>query len=75
MVNLFCDFTVIYILSLIQDKPFVSYNISQNTHCLFLCYRLVRSKDAETAGALMTFFLALGLSLGAAFSFGLKRIV
>ncbi|XP_062867571.1 equilibrative nucleoside transporter 2 [Trichomycterus rosablanca] len=35
--------------------------------------QLVRSKDAETAGALMTFFLALGLSLGAALSFVLKN--
>uniref|UniRef100_A0A9J7X622 Solute carrier family 29 member 2 n=2 Tax=Cyprinus carpio TaxID=7962 RepID=A0A9J7X622_CYPCA len=45
--------------------------------CLSMSYapQLVRPKDAETAGALMTFFLALGLSLGAAFSFGLKRIL
>ncbi|KAF4098470.1 hypothetical protein G5714_020500 [Onychostoma macrolepis] len=45
--------------------------------CLSMSYapQLVRSKDAETAGALMTFFLALGLSLGGAFSFGLKIIV
>ncbi|KAK3555820.1 hypothetical protein QTP86_029047, partial [Hemibagrus guttatus] len=34
----------------------------------------VRSKDAETAGALMTFFLALGLSLGGALSFVLKKL-
>uniref|UniRef100_A0A673KB10 Solute carrier family 29 member 2 n=1 Tax=Sinocyclocheilus rhinocerous TaxID=307959 RepID=A0A673KB10_9TELE len=35
--------------------------------CLSMSYapQLVRPKDAETAGALMTFFLALGLSLGA----------
>ncbi|XP_016109183.1 equilibrative nucleoside transporter 2-like [Sinocyclocheilus grahami] len=45
--------------------------------CLSMSYapQLVRPKDAETAGALMTFFLALGLSLGAAFSFGLKIIL
>ncbi|KAG9338184.1 hypothetical protein JZ751_026934 [Albula glossodonta] len=36
---------------------------------------LVESKDAETAGALMTFFLALGLSLGAALSFPLRVLV
>lgn len=38
-------------------------------------YRLVEAKDAETAGALMTFFLALGLSLGAALSFPLRALV
>ncbi|KTG39847.1 hypothetical protein cypCar_00036858 [Cyprinus carpio] len=36
---------------------------------------LVEPKDAETAGALMTFFLALGLSLGAALSFPLRFLV
>ncbi|ROL47704.1 Equilibrative nucleoside transporter 2 [Anabarilius grahami] len=35
--------------------------------------QLVKPKDAETAGALMTFFLTLGLSLGGALSFGLKK--
>ncbi|XP_066517636.1 equilibrative nucleoside transporter 2 [Hoplias malabaricus] len=45
--------------------------------CLSMSYapQLVAPKDAETAGALMTFFLALGLSLGAAFSFPLRLIV
>ncbi|XP_050949615.1 equilibrative nucleoside transporter 2 [Labeo rohita] len=45
--------------------------------CLSMSYapQLVRPKDAETAGALMTFFLALGLSLGAALSFGLKMLL
>lgn len=38
-------------------------------------HRLVDAKDGETAGALMTFFLALGLSLGAAFSFLLRALV
>lgn len=37
--------------------------------------RLVEPKDAETAGALMTFFLALGLSIGAALSFPLRALV
>ncbi|XP_048023330.1 equilibrative nucleoside transporter 2 [Megalobrama amblycephala] len=37
--------------------------------------QLVRPKDAETAGALMTFFLTLGLSLGGALSFGLKKFL
>lgn len=37
--------------------------------------RLVDAKDGETAGALMTFFLALGLSLGAALSFLLRALV
>ncbi|KAA0720180.1 Equilibrative nucleoside transporter 2 [Triplophysa tibetana] len=45
--------------------------------CLSMSYasQLVKPKDAETAGALMTFFLALGLSLGAALSFVFKKIV
>ncbi|XP_073691686.1 equilibrative nucleoside transporter 2 [Garra rufa] len=42
--------------------------------CLSMTYapQLVGPKDGETAGALMTFFLALGLSLGAALSFPLR---
>uniref|UniRef100_A0AAR2KEU2 Solute carrier family 29 member 2 n=1 Tax=Pygocentrus nattereri TaxID=42514 RepID=A0AAR2KEU2_PYGNA len=45
--------------------------------CLSMSYapQLVAPKDAETAGALMTFFLASGLSLGAAFSFPLRLLV
>ncbi|KAG7484948.1 hypothetical protein MATL_G00055430 [Megalops atlanticus] len=45
--------------------------------CLSMTYapQLVAPKDAETAGALMTFFLALGLSLGAALSFPLRALV
>ncbi|XP_060792294.1 equilibrative nucleoside transporter 2 [Neoarius graeffei] len=45
--------------------------------CLCISYapQLVRSKDAETAGALMTFFLALGLSLGGVLSFALIELL
>ncbi|CAN9509701.1 unnamed protein product [Ophioblennius macclurei] len=45
--------------------------------CLSMSYapQLVAQKDAETAGALMTFFLALGLSIGAALSFPLRKLV
>ncbi|KAF7697223.1 equilibrative nucleoside transporter 2 [Silurus meridionalis] len=45
--------------------------------CLSMSYapQLLRAKDAETAGALMTFFLALGLSLGAMLSFVLKKLL
>lgn len=45
--------------------------------CLSMSYapQLVEPKDAETAGALMTFFLALGLSVGAALSFLLRALV
>ncbi|XP_037116484.1 equilibrative nucleoside transporter 2 isoform X2 [Syngnathus acus] len=45
--------------------------------CLSMSYapQLVEAKDAETAGSLMTFFLALGLSIGAALSFLLRRLV
>ncbi|KAM8880929.1 equilibrative nucleoside transporter 2 [Synchiropus picturatus] len=45
--------------------------------CLSMSYapQLVEPKDSETAGALMTFFLALGLSIGAALSFPLRALV
>ncbi|XP_053475005.1 equilibrative nucleoside transporter 2-like [Ictalurus furcatus] len=45
--------------------------------CLSMSYapQLVNPQDGETAGALMTFFLALGLSLGAALSFLLRLII
>ncbi|KAM6894934.1 equilibrative nucleoside transporter 2-like [Lycodopsis pacificus] len=45
--------------------------------CLSMSYapQLVEQKDAETAGALMTFFLSLGLSLGAALSFALRALI
>ncbi|KAA0722893.1 Equilibrative nucleoside transporter 1 [Triplophysa tibetana] len=45
--------------------------------CLSMTYapQLVDPKDGETAGALMTFFLSLGLSLGAGFSFLLRFLV
>ncbi|KAJ8246790.1 hypothetical protein GJAV_G00255430 [Gymnothorax javanicus] len=45
--------------------------------CLTMSYApmMVEPKDAETAGALMTFFLALGLSLGAGLSFPLRALV
>ncbi|XP_029311096.1 equilibrative nucleoside transporter 2-like [Cottoperca gobio] len=45
--------------------------------CLSMSYapQLVEPKDAETAGALMTFFLALGLSIGAALSFPLRALI
>lgn len=37
--------------------------------------RMVRGKACETAGSLMTFFLILGLAVGAAFSFLLGNLV
>ncbi|KAI5617685.1 equilibrative nucleoside transporter 2-like [Silurus asotus] len=45
--------------------------------CLSMSYapQLVAPQDGETAGALMTFFLSLGLSLGAALSFLLRLII
>uniref|UniRef100_A0A9J7ZDU0 Solute carrier family 29 member 2 n=1 Tax=Cyprinus carpio carpio TaxID=630221 RepID=A0A9J7ZDU0_CYPCA len=45
--------------------------------CLSMTYapQLVEPKDGETAGVLMAFFLALGLSLGAALSFPLRFLV
>ncbi|XP_028839326.1 equilibrative nucleoside transporter 2 [Denticeps clupeoides] len=50
-----------------------------NGYCASLCMsyapQFVSCKDGETAGALMTCFLALGLSLGGALSFFLKSIL
>uniref|UniRef100_A0A8C6TG88 Solute carrier family 29 member 2 n=1 Tax=Neogobius melanostomus TaxID=47308 RepID=A0A8C6TG88_9GOBI len=43
--------------------------------CMAYAPQLVRGKDAETAGSLMTFFLVLGLAVGAALSFALGSIV
>lgn len=43
--------------------------------CMAYAPQLVRSKDCETAGSLMTFFLVLGLALGASFSFLLGKAV
>ncbi|KAL4648177.1 equilibrative nucleoside transporter 2-like [Arapaima gigas] len=45
--------------------------------CLSMSYapQLVEPRDAERAGALMTFFLALGLSLGAALAFPLRALI
>ncbi|XP_057709870.1 equilibrative nucleoside transporter 2 [Corythoichthys intestinalis] len=61
-------FTVIMSLFSISSGYFV---------CLSMSYapQLVEPKDAETAGSLMTFFLALGLSIGAALSFLLRKLV
>lgn len=61
-------FTIIMALFSVSSGYFV---------CLSMSYapQLVEPKDAETAGALMTFFLALGLSIGAALSFPLRRLV
>ncbi|XP_030593271.1 equilibrative nucleoside transporter 2-like [Archocentrus centrarchus] len=43
--------------------------------CMAYAPQLVQSKDCETAGSLMTFFLVLGLSLGASLSFPLGKLV
>ncbi|XP_077357038.1 equilibrative nucleoside transporter 2-like [Festucalex cinctus] len=61
-------FTVIMVFFSISSGYFV---------CLSMSYapQLVEAKDAETAGTLMTFFLALGLSIGAALSFPLRKLV
>ncbi|XP_019713938.1 equilibrative nucleoside transporter 2-like [Hippocampus comes] len=61
-------FTVIMALFSVSSGYFV---------CLSMSYapQMVEAKDAETAGSLMTFFLALGLSIGAALSFPLRKLV
>lgn len=61
-------FTIIMALFSVSSGYFV---------CLSMSYapQMVDPKDAETAGALMTFFLALGLSIGAALSFPLRALV
>lgn len=38
-------------------------------------FRKVKPAEAETAGAIMAFFLSLGLALGAVFSFLCRSIV
>jgi len=38
-------------------------------------FRKVKPAEAETAGAIMAFFLSLGLALGAVFSFLFRAIV
>ncbi|XP_022616381.1 equilibrative nucleoside transporter 2-like [Seriola dumerili] len=43
--------------------------------CMAYAPQLVRYKDCETAGSLMTFFLVLGLAVGASFSFLLGKLV
>ncbi|XP_026216606.1 equilibrative nucleoside transporter 2-like isoform X3 [Anabas testudineus] len=43
--------------------------------CMAYAPQFVRFKDCETAGSLMTFFLALGLAVGASFSFLLGKLV
>nr|XP_020442961.1 equilibrative nucleoside transporter 2-like [Monopterus albus] len=43
--------------------------------CMAYAPQLVRFKDCETAGSLMTFFLVLGLALGASLSFLLGKLV
>ncbi|XP_008300013.1 equilibrative nucleoside transporter 2-like [Stegastes partitus] len=43
--------------------------------CMSYAPQLVRCKDCETAGSLMTFFLVLGLAVGASFSFLLGKLV
>ncbi|XP_041821260.1 equilibrative nucleoside transporter 2 [Chelmon rostratus] len=61
-------FTVIMILFSLSSGYFVALSMTYAP-------QLVEPKDAETAGALMTFFLALGLSIGAALSFPLRALV
>ncbi|XP_063331133.1 equilibrative nucleoside transporter 2-like [Pelmatolapia mariae] len=43
--------------------------------CMAYAPQLVRCKDCETAGSLMTFFLVLGLAVGASLSFPLGKLV
>uniref|UniRef100_A0A3Q3XDB2 Uncharacterized protein n=1 Tax=Mola mola TaxID=94237 RepID=A0A3Q3XDB2_MOLML len=61
-------FTIIMLLFSVSSGYFV---------CLSMSYapQLVDPKDGETAGALMTFFLALGLSLGAVLSFPFRALI
>ncbi|XP_072887556.1 equilibrative nucleoside transporter 1-like [Hemitrygon akajei] len=44
---------------------------------LCMCYapKQVSTRDAEMAGAIMAFFLALGLALGAALSFAIRTMM
>lgn len=42
--------------------------------CVYVC-RKVAPHEAETAGVVMAFFLAVGLALGAALSFAFRALV
>ncbi|KAI2651278.1 Equilibrative nucleoside transporter 2 [Labeo rohita] len=74
---LFVVLRVVFIpaLMLCNVQPRFSLPVFFKHDMAYIIIMLVRPKDAETAGALMTFFLALGLSLGAALSFGLKMLL
>ncbi|KAK3533731.1 hypothetical protein QTP70_024312 [Hemibagrus guttatus] len=43
--------------------------------CMCLYPKLVDAHETETAGTIMTFFMALGLALGASFSFLFRRVI
>ncbi|XP_053490945.1 equilibrative nucleoside transporter 1-like isoform X1 [Ictalurus furcatus] len=43
--------------------------------CMCFCPNLVNAHEAETAGAVMAFFMSLGLALGASFSFLFRGVI
>ncbi|KAJ8281832.1 hypothetical protein COCON_G00043510 [Conger conger] len=73
--------SVLFPILVVSRVVFIPLIMLCNVHGYFVCLSmsyapmLVEPKDAETAGALMTFFLALGLSLGASLSFLLRALV
>ncbi|XP_046712867.1 equilibrative nucleoside transporter 1-like isoform X3 [Silurus meridionalis] len=43
--------------------------------CMCFCLKLVNTHEAETAGAIMAFFITLGLTFGASFSFLFRGVI
>lgn len=55
--------------------PGMQYHWTDPGLTLFPPHRKVPGHEAETAGAIMAFFLSLGLALGAIFSFLFRALV
>lgn len=53
----------------------VNHPLLMNFVPLLSPYRKVAQHEAETAGAIMAFFLSLGLALGAAVSFAFRAMI
>ena len=58
-----------------QHSVLMKHSFLMNFIPLLSLYRKVQQHEAETAGAVMAFFLSLGLALGAAVSFGFRAMI
>lgn len=57
------------------NMAYLKYYIEYKLYFMLLIFRKVLPHEAETAGAIMAFFLSLGLALGAALSFLFRALV